>query len=370
MAKLSLTSALKRKEWITENLEKKAPESHFASLMGSTADSVVHVSKNSSAKAGHTVVFNAKGALSNKPIFGDDQSTGKGETKRKYSSSLTVDRYRLIVKNETEYDAVDAGDLSSAVHSDSIDALSRQYMAFKDQTIFDTLQGNLGTVSTHEMDLSATLDYNALLTLETAVKTGRGFSTGADRMPLKPFRLKGGRAVWLFMADADMAKKLKQSDNFQDVAANADVRGESNMLINGVIGTIGNLMIVEVPNYFGETDSGASWAIKNVGVEYAGLRQYETTNSKWSGQTGFDSTPAGNLLSYGLILGANAVQLGMGKMPEYKFNEEILEGTSESQLETWMGVQKTNYTLETGSVRKAKQTALDYGIIRVKLKVN
>jgi N4-gp56 family major capsid protein len=370
MAKLSLTSDLKRKQWVAEKLLEKAPESHFAGLIGGSANSVVHRANNAQAKAGHTVVFDAKGDLSNKPVFGDDQSTGKGETKRKYSQTLTVDRYRAVVKNETEYDAVDAGDLTSAVHSSGMESLSRWYTGFKDQTIFDTLQGNLGTSSTHEMDLTATLDYNALLTLETAVKTGRGFSTGADRMPLTPVRLKGGRAVWLFMVDADMAKKLKQSSNFQTVAASADVRGEGNMLLNGVIGTIGNLMVMEVPNYFGETDSGSSWSIKNVGVEYAGLRQYDNTNSKWSGQTGFDSKPAGDLLSYGVILGANAVQLGMGKAPEYKFNEETLEGTSESQLETWMGVQKTNYTLETGSVRKAKQTALDYGIIRVKLKVN
>lgn len=371
MAKLAIGSDLIRKKWITDNLIKESPNSVFSSYTGDSARSVIHVEKDSTAAHGHTIVFEAKGDTSNKPIYGDDQSTGKGEIKRKYSTTTTVGKYRFIVKNSTPFDAVTAGDLESKEHSESIASLSRGYYAFKDQMIFDTAQSTLGVAATHEIDLTSTFDYNSLLQIDNKITTGRGHTIGADRRPLTPFRIKGGKAVNVFMIDSSMALKLRTSALFQNIMSVSDVRGENNMLINGALGMIGNLLLVEAPNFFGTTSSGASWEMKESGVEIAGLRQYDREHGAWTGQAGFSSTPAaGKLESYGFVLGSNAIQFGIGKMPEYKQAGQILESTSESQLETWMGVQKTNYKLETGKVSAAKHTDLDYGIVRVKLIVN
>ena len=58
-------------------------------------------------------------------------------------------------------------------------------------------------------------------------------------------------------------------------------------------------------------------------LKIAGMRKYDVDTSKWAGETGFDQ--ANTLKSRGLILGAGAFQLGMGKMPDYKYEAQILK---------------------------------------------
>lgn len=359
-------SDLKRKKWMREGLLQSASKSFWTPYTGMNAGSIVVQANNTNAAEGHTVVFDYDGNLSGKAIKGKDTAYGKGEGKKKFSDKLTVDRYRLVADNGDAFDGVDIGDLSLTQHSDSRSKLGDLFVRFKDQAIFDTAQGIKDSAPTHIVDLGSTFGMPELLELETALKTGSGFDTGSSRRPLQPFILQDGRPVWLFILDPFMSAVLKASSSYQSLVYNADVRGNDNRALRGVFGKIGNLLLVEADTFFGSTDTDdATFDINHTEVEIAGLRRKDSAGA-WLGQPSFDPTLA--LTSRGLLLGANAVQLGFGKMPDYKLQESTdFAIKSESALETWMNVQKTKLLAETEDYKAAKVAAIDYGCIAVDL---
>lgn len=370
-----ITSELKRKGWMRQGLVQAAAKSFWTPLTGNSKDSVVFQAKNESAGEGHTVVFDFNGNLNGKAVRGKETAFGKGEEKRKFSDKLVVDRYRLVVDNGDAFDGVEIGDLEISQHSQSRAMLGDLFVRFKDQALFDAAQGLLKTQAgtamapTHIIDLGSTFDFNSLITVETAIKTGVGFTTGASRRPLDPYMTSDGRPMWLLIVDPAMAAKLKQSTGFQTISKDADIRGNDNRLISGVIGRLGNLVIREADAFYGYTDAtGTTWGMNDTGIEIAGLRQKDAAG-KWTGQAGFST--AGNVYSRGLILGAGAMQLGYGKMPDYKYQESQDFGIkSESALEVWMEVKKTSLNLEQGeNYKQAKISNLDYGVIALDLQV-
>jgi hypothetical protein len=385
---VKLDSDLERKGWMREGLVQAASKSFWGPYTGNSNSAIIYQENNESASEGHTVVFDYSGKITGKAIKGKDTAYGKGEVKRKFSDKITVDRYRIPVSNGDKFDGKNIGDLSINEHSDSRAKLADLFIRWKDQMIFDTLQGGADTAPSHIYELTAaTFTYNDLIGIEDALKTGLGFTapsaTGAAntgtsagrRAPLEPFRTEGGEAVWLFIVDSYMAKLLKQGSNYQTLVVSGDVRGMNNRIFSGVIGKIGQLVIVEAPTYFGYTEGKGSFGFNDSEVEISGVRKYSTTLANgtilnaWEGQTAFetDRATATKVVSRGLILGQGAAQLAFGKMPDYKFQESTDFGiTSESAVEFWTEAKKTNLKLEGGSVyAAAKITGLDFGVIAV-----
>lgn len=366
MAYISIASELKRKKWMREGLVQSKSMSFWSPFTGMTADSIVVQANNTNAAEGHTVVFDYDGNLSGKAVKGKDTAFGQGEKKKKFSNKLTVDRYRLVADNGDAFDAVDVGDLSLSQHADSRSKLADLFVRFKDQAIFDAAQGCNGQAPTHIIDLSTTFDSDSLLDIEKYVKTATGFTTGGSlpRTPLYPFKMADGKPMWLFVVDTFMANKLKKSTKYQSLVYNADVRGNENRAIKGVIGKIGSLLIVEADTFFGYTNhTSTTIGMADTEVEIAGLRRYDS-NGNWTGQTDFN--PALALKSRGLIMGQNAIQMGMGKMPDYKFQaSQDFAIKSESALEVWMHVQKTILIAEMEDYKKAKLAGFDFGVIAV-----
>ncbi len=376
-AVVALSSDLKRKAWMKEGLIQSTALSFWSQFTGRTSDSVVYQETNISASAGHTVVFDYDGNLSGKGIKGKDTAFGKGEQKRKFSDTLTVERYRLVVDNGDEFDGVDIGDLTIIQHSDSRTKLGDLFMRFKDQALFDAAQGYKGgTVPTHSLQITATtsFSYNQLATIELSLRTGTGYKTGAygsttaaaKRAPLKPFRAVDGRPGWLFIVDAFTANKMRVDSTMQTLLSQGDMRGSDNRVWKGVLGRVGQLIIVEADTFFGVT---AGTGLDSSEIEISGLRHYDATNSKWAGETGFDPA-ASSRYSRCLILGAGALQLGMGKMPDYKFQASMDFGIkSESAVEFWMETQKSNLLAENTDYTDAKVGGQDFSIIAVDVKI-
>jgi hypothetical protein len=381
-------SDLERKKWLREGLVQAASVSFWGPYTGNSSSSIVYQENNEDAGSGHTVVFDFSGKLSGKAIKGKDTAYGKGEIKRKFSDKITVERYRIPVDNGDKFDGKNIGDLTINEHSDSRMKLADLFIRWKDQMIFDAAQGSYGEAPTHIYNLGTTFTYNDLLSIETAIKTGKGFyspsATGAvttvaagRRAPLEPFRMEGGEQVWLFIVDSYMANLLKQSSNYQTIVISADIRGNNNRTISGKIGKLGSLLVVEAKDYYGFTEPGAGFGLDDSEVEIAGLRKYTTDGTidattpltGWEGQATFDtdSATAAKLMSRGLVMGQGAICTAFGKMPDYKFQESTDFGiTSESAVEFWTEVKKTNLKLEGGNVYKAaKITGLDYGVIAV-----
>lgn len=364
MAYINIGSELKRKKWMREGLVQAKSLSFWSPYTGMGAESVVVQANNTNASEGHTVVFDYDGNLSGKAIKGKDTAFGKGEKKKKFSSTITVDRYRLVADNGDAFDAVEVGDLSLSQHADSRAKLADLFIRFKDQALFDAAQGANGQAPSHIFDLGSTLDYNNLLDIEAQVKSASGFSTGSARAPLKPYRTADGKPMWIFVVDTFMATKLKKATGYQSLVYNADVRGNENRAIKGIIGKIGSLLIVEADTFFGTTDhTSTTISLHDTEVEIAGLRRYDS-NGNWTGQTDYNSALA--LHSRGFIMGQNALQIGFGKMPDYKHQFSNDFGIkSESALEVWMNVQKTKLIAEDEDYDQAKLAGYDFGIIAV-----
>lgn len=387
-AKVDIGSDIKRKGWMREGLVGAASTSFWGPYTGNSANAIIYQENDISAGEGHTVVFDFSGKISGKAIKGENTAYGKGEIKRKFSDKITVEVYRIPVQNGRKFDGVDIGDLSINEHSNSRGLLSDLFIRWKDQMIFDAAQGSYGEGPSHIYDLGTTFTYNDLIDIEDAVKTGKGFkkssATGAltttaaaRRAPLAPFRLENGDSVWLLVVDSFMASTLKKSTGYQTIVINADVKGNNNRVLSGVIGKLGRLIIVEGPDFFGYTEGAGEFTLDESEVEMSGMRKYTTDGTidattpltGWEGQEGFDTdsgTPA-KVMSRGLIMGQGAICAAFGKMPDYKFQESTdFKNTSESAIEFWTEVKKTNLKLEGGRVFKAaKISGLDFGVIAI-----
>lgn len=382
-----LDSDLERKRWVREGLLQKAATSFWAPYKGQSKDNIIMTVNNSSADAGHTVVFDMRGKLEGRPVRGKDTAQGTGQTKKKFSDKITVDRYRWVVDNGDKFDGKAIGDLRIHEHADSVSLLGDQWIRAADQGYFDIAQ----QTSEFGINLGNKFTFDKLLECEYACKMGEGFtSTPAGikrRLPLDPFRTSDGRPVWLMLIDTAMKLKLFNStDGAQSFLTNVDVRGNNNRLISGVIGKIGSFLVIEAPSFFGYSDSdiidaNQFYNYNSTATYSAGLRQYlkdtADANKGWTGDADWDAnigsvTPGGNIkkISRGLILGAGAFQFAMGKEPDYKWQPSTdFSITSESCLEVWCGLKPTKLYAENEDYRSVNVAGYNYGSVFIDLEV-
>lgn len=370
--KVPYGSDLIRKKWMREGLIQKSATSFWAAYKGTSKDSIIMQANLESADTGHTVVFDMDGNLSGKPVKGNTTAKGTGEQKKKFSDKVIVEDYRYVVDNGTKFDGKEIGDLSINEHSDSRNKLADLWVRSSDQAYFDL--GQQG--AQFGIDLGTTFTFDQFLDIEEVIKEGTGFTTTPSgittRMPLQPFMLADGKPIWLFVIDVSMKNMLLKSSGAQQMFREADVRGNENRLLKGVIGKVGNFMVVEANTFSGYTSgsilsSTGYYNFDQTGVEFAGLRKFDVDNSKWTGEVGFDR--ANTLKSRGIILGAGAFQLGMGKMPDYKYEATDFEKFSESAMEVWCGAKNTQLLAENGDYAMAKVAGYNYGSVFVDVQV-
>ena len=381
-ALLDIDSDLVRQKWMREGLIQSSSKSFWNAYTGKSSSSVVYQSKNENSREGHTVVFDFSGNIAGKAVKGKETAYGKGEQKRKFSDKIVVERYRFVVDNGDKFDGVSIGDLSINEHSDSRMKLSDLWIRWKDQILFDSAQGNLkidniSQAPTHTIDLGTTFTFGDVIDIEKILKTSNGFSTGGVRRPLNPFKTtsskNGDRDVWVFIIDSTMANMLRKDSTYQSIIRQGDVRGNQNRNITGVMGMLGQILIVEADQFFGYTSGTVSgWGLEDSEVEMCGLRQYSGSDPKtaaWTGQSSFDYSSS-DLHSRGLIVGAGALQLAFGKMPDYKWQASQDFGIkSESALEVWTGVKKAKLKTENTDYKAAKVSDIDFGVVAVDVKV-
>jgi hypothetical protein len=364
--KVAYGSDLERKAWMREGLIQRRSLSFWDAYKGRTRDSIIMQSNNDQADSGHTVVFDFDGNLSGRPVKGNTTAKGTGEQKKKFSDKLVVTDYRYVVDNGTKFDGKNIGDLSINEHMDSRTKLADLWVRSSDQAYFDL--GQQG--AEFGFDLGTSFGLDQLLDVEDVVKNGTGFDitpTGiTTRLPLRPFMLQNGNPIWLVVIDSSLKAKFLKSGGAQSLLKDADLRGNENRILSGVLGKIGSFVFVEASRFFGSTegsilDAEGYYNYDNTGVEIQGLRQYDSVNKVWTGEEGFDL--ASTIKSRGLILGAGAFQLGMGKMPDYKYEATDFEKFSESAMEVWCGAKNTKLIAENEDYKKAKVAGYNYGSV-------
>ena len=375
---VALNSDLQRKRWLREGLLQAASKSFWSAYTGLSKNNIVFQVNNENASDGHTVVFDFSGNLSGRAIKGKNPAYGKGEQKKKFSDRITVERYRLVVDNGDAFDAVNIGDLSISQHEDSRQKLADLFIRFKDQALFDTAQGfKDGVAPTHTIQIDASvnrLSYTDLVNIEKILRTGQGYMTGTfgsavaapPRAPLAPYRLEDGRSIWLMIIDPFTAANLKgntTAGGIMSMAVSADLRGNNNRVFRGLIGQVGQLVLVEAEAFFGSTTSNA---LDGSEIEIAGMRQYDSVNTAWSGEAAF----AAPVYSRNLILGEAALQIAFGKQPDYKFQASSDFGIkSESAVEFWMDSKKTKLLAENSDYKAARRAGLDNGVVALDVKI-
>jgi len=365
-------SILIRNGWMLEGLVQAKSTSFWDGLTGTSSDAVIYQKNDFSVSEGHEIRFQFDGNLTSKAHKGKEQAWGNSEQKKLFSDKIRVDRLRWSVDNGDAFDAVNVGDLSISEHGDSRSKLSDLFIRAKDQMVFDAAQGFLnGEGPTHTIlpngkaNIAAlvaadTWTYGFMLDVEDIIKSGKGYTTGGSRRPLEPYQLADGKRAWLVVVDSRVSRDLRKDNQFIDVTAMGDVRGENNRLIKGVIGKMGSLIFIEADTAFGV----ASPVIGKSEVEIAGLRHVDSTGL-FEGQDGYGAV--GTIeASRTIILGRSAVQIGFGKQPDYKWQESQDFGIkSESALEVWMNVQKTILKAENVDYSEAKVAGHDFGIVVV-----
>jgi len=369
---VSYDSELVRKGWVLKGLVQAKSTSFWDGLAGNSEDAVIYQKSDFSVKEGHEVHFQMDGNLVGTAHVDKEQAWGNSEEKRLFSDKLRVRRLRWSVDNGDKFDAKNVGDLSLAEHGDSRNKLSDLFVRAKDQMIFDAGQGLLhGEGPTHIIrpnakatvgDLLTTdiMSYDFMMDVEDVIKSGRGYTVGATRRPLEPYKLQDGRKVWLMVVDSRVSRDLRKDNNFIAIGSNADIRGEGNVLLKGVIGRLGAFIIIEAQTAFGTADS----TIGKSSVEIRGLRHVDSAGL-FEGQPSYGAASTVEA-SRSLILGRGAFQVGFGKQPDYKFkSSQDFDIKSESALEVWMNVQKTILNTENTDYADAKVSGHDYGVVVV-----
>ena len=363
-------SELVRKGWILKGLVQARSTSFWDGMTGMSEDAIIYQKNDFAVKEGHEVHFQMDGNLVGEAHVDKEQAWGNSEQKKLFSDSLRVRRLRWSVDNGDKFDAKNVGDLSLAEHGDSRTKLADLFIRAKDQMIFDAMVGFLhGEAPTHRILPNGKTDiaslvaddnftYNFAMDVEDVIKSGRGYSVGGTRRPLEPYKLADGRRVWLMVIDSRQSRDIRKDNNFVSIASSADVRGEGNILLKGVIGELGAFIVIEAQTAFGKGS-------ENIGkskVEIAGLRKVDSTGL-FEGQDGYGASGT-VIASRGLILGRGAIQIGFGKQPDYKFkSSQDFDIKSESALEVWMNVQKTILNTENTDYDDAKVSGHDYGVI-------
>ena len=369
--KLDIGSQLIRNKWMREGMLQSKSKSFFDGLSGKTADAIIYQKNDLGKSEGNTVVFDFDGNLATAGFRGSEQAFGKGHAKFKFSDKLTIEDGRYTVDNGKKFDGVEIGDLSINEHTDSRTKLADNFVRAKDQMIFDAGVGfAYGSTPSHivrpndratvgALTATDTMSWEFIVDLETIISEGRGYTespTGIPiRRPLNPYQIKDGGSCWLMILNRGQIADLLKDTKFQTIYQNADVRGAQNALIKHGVARIGSLFIMETGLFFGSTVSNKLF---KTAVEIAGLRTIDE-NGVFSGTT---QSQSGIIANRGLLLGGGAFQVAFGKQPDYKYQESgDFAITSESALEVWMQVKKTELTAEVDDYEQAKVAGFDYG---------
>ncbi len=398
-------SDLIRRKWVTSKLGQDSAKSFWNAYTGTSCGSVIYQVNNTGCGAGQNVIFDMSGKLTGAGTRGAGMQCALGETKRKFSDSLEVDMFSWFVDNGSKFNACRIGDLSIAEHSDSRALLSDLWIRAKDQAIFDVFQGATleSCGPTHIYNLGCGFEWNDLMYIENAAKKGTDLVKSVDgivsdlpadkRTPLEGYRLHNGDPVYLAVIDSVMSTRLRSNPKYQTIKINADVRGDGNALISGVIGKESNVVYVEAPVFFGTTrGKGAFRVIEDTEVQFSGLRRYAVGPDGiqvWEGQVAFEKIEEAALAeqrdiaqlvdpvaiksakqarenriySRGLLLGGCAGMIGFGHMPNYEFEWTKFKKQSESMLEVIFNFKKTNLSLEMGKDYDGRITDIDFGVI-------
>lgn len=381
-------SGLIRKKWVQEGLILKKSQSFMTPYTGMSMDNIVYQRNDLSKQDGHEVEFQFDGNLIAAAVEGKETAFGTGEPKHLYSSNIRVKRVRTTADLGDTFDAINISSryLSEFTHTRNL--LADKWTRMKDQALFD-----VGQLTASHRIVRDTLGFDDLARIQTAISTGIGLQTmddatkkAAARRPLSPFKLQNGEPIWLLILDELAAAKFQLDKATQNIIKDADVRGNENRLLRGVIGRIGRILVVSSPLFFGRTlntkkagdfvtEQGYATFNRNE-IEISGLRTFSVAQNDnkvvpkaWRGE-GAAVAATDKIYSRGLLLGAGAFQFAMGKEPDFMVQaSEDFGIKKEACMEFYCGCKATRLYPESGDDYPHPLSGMSYGIVAVDINV-
>lgn len=393
-------SDAERKKWVLDNLNQRSYRSYTSGLIGGNSKSIIHQINQTNSDEGHRVTFQNRGLTLGNWKKDKETVIGTGENKQIYTDNVEVSRWRVEVQNGDKFDAKNIGDLSLAAHADSMADLSSIYVRDMDQAFFDVAQQS----ASHRIKLARGFNFESFYEIESIIKSGEGYINNDTDTPitkrraiLEAFTAEGGTQAagvsnelitdkYIMFIDPYMKSMLYRDAKFQTLMANADIRGNDNRLINGVVGRVGSIILVEVPLFHGVTRSKrvGDFIEKDIKASNAfthqfdkhkvvtqGLRTYTADGGaawqpkSWLGD--MVAAPGTDKYSRAIIVSAGAMMRAVGRLPEYQLAESPdYKISSASMLEVWQGFKARYLKAETGD--NANIAGTSYGIVSVDVK--
>lgn len=294
MAFVGYNDPLIRNGWIKDAIKLHSKSESRWSKYNGKANSVIHrINDISRGDIGHNVLFQTTGYLTAKAIHGKQQVYGKGEDKRVFSTSVTVDRWWHTVSNGDIFEGIDINQTDLNMHSNSVAELGDKVVRWTDQAFYDLAQGNIVTTrggidnktdnkpshlfrfpmvkdnkgfadesktaidtAIPSNNFKSSLTYNNLVKLEQALTVSRRFAVGGIRRPMMTTRgMMDMSKKYILMLDSRALLELKLDPRWQDIQINAMDRGMQNPMFRNIVAGIGKLMISQEDTFFGVTDN-------------------------------------------------------------------------------------------------------------------
>ena len=339
-------STLERNEWVVKGMIQASANAIWTPWISNKGNGLINQAWDFSAGESKVVTMDYDGHLVGTPVQGKEVALGRGETKRKFSNNLTIDYFRFTVDNGRWFDAtkIDATKLTS--HTDSRNKLADLWIRWRDQWIFDMMQGftengDITYEPSHQIviDGTAGFGYNEFIAIGNIVKLSRfgrskerddtvsnfdseknfvkisqfpvrplmesgGYGKpvshiyvrGKKRTPLKAYTKQGEQPCWYLFVDDTVKAMMLRDPALQRLLRDTEPRG-NNRLMTPMIGKIGNIKIVEMPTHFGTSQKLGDRRPKHQSVEMAGMRQFKvplTTVTTSAGTDTFVDVPKAN----------------------------------------------------------------------------
>lgn len=358
-------SDLKRLEWVGTRLHQTRLTDPFAGLMGSDPiGSVIFTKTSVNAGRGNTVIFDYDGFLTGSgTVTGKTGVSGKGEVKRLFSDTITIDRVRIPVDNGDPFDARNVGRTDAERLQDSGTKLADALNFKRQQNFMDCAQGTLGPVTpshvirpngrTAKGNLVAgdIMDLTLLQRISLAMTEGAGFDTGADRMPLLPYQLKNGRPVFLLYLDPIDMANLRKDSEWSSAVQTADTRGLENLFFNSKAMQFENLLLSELPRFSGDATILDGSTLAGSAIIRPGARLFASGSGTIKHTRSF-------------ILGAGAMCYAKGTDPVVTTEVRDHGTFNESVLTVHHNMKRTRLTPEGADYTPALKD-IDLGIITI-----
>lgn len=243
---IATTHGLTVEKWHSKLFTEYQEKTFFGRFKGTSENSMVQLKRDLQKGAGDAVTFALSGILSGAGVAGNNV-LGTGDTSNEeamafYNQRLVIDQ----IRNGTRI----AGKMDEKRPAFSIRESAKvqltDWLAYNEDAALFTAVNTADVVDISAAHVAAggtTAKFDSLDTIPLMKKEAM-FPSGATRK-IRPIKIENGEEVFVIGLNPADALTLKQSAEWKTINTSADVRGASNKLFSGMLGSYDGCIIHE-----------------------------------------------------------------------------------------------------------------------------